>query len=70
MLKINLLLNRFKRFVNRDKAFDIILILLNLYFNLMRKCYKYSKIYIKRRLSFLIKVIFILSYQIILIIVE
>ena len=67
MLKINFSLNRFKRLINRDKAFNIILILLNLYLNLMRKRYKYSKIYIKRKLSFSIKIIFILFYRIILI---
>ena len=31
MLKINFFLNRFKRLINRDKAFNIILISLNYY---------------------------------------
>ena len=44
ILKINSFSDRFKRFINRDKAFDIILILLGLCFNSMRKRYKYSKI--------------------------
>ena len=47
MLRIDFSLNRFKRLINYDKTFDIILILLNLYFNLMRKRYKYLKVYIK-----------------------
>ena len=68
--RINSFSNRFKRFINRDKAFNIILILLGLYFNLIRKRYKYFEIRIKRRLSFFIKVIFILFYYTILVIAE
>lgn len=53
--------NRFKKqLINRDKTSNIMLTLLNLCFNLIRKRYKYFETRIKRRLSFLIKMIFML----------
>ena len=54
-------LNRFEnRLINRDNALNIILILLDLCFNSMRKRYKYSEARIKRKLNFSINVIFML----------
>ena len=38
------LLKRYKRLINREKKFNIILILLNLYLIFKRKGYKYSNI--------------------------
>ena len=49
-----------KRFIKRDNTFNIILILLILYFTSIRKRYRYLKIYIKRRLSFFVNIILIL----------
>ena len=66
-IKNKLFLNRFKRFINRDKAFNIILILSILYSNSIRKRYKCVELYIERKLSFSIKAIFILFYRTILI---
>ena len=70
-LKMNSISNRFKkRLINRDKVLNIMLILFDLYFNLMRKRYQYFKTRIKRRLNFLINVIFILLYYTISIIIK
>ena len=48
----------------------MILILLDLYFNLIPKRYKYFNTRIKRRLSFFVKIIFILFYRTISIIIK
>ena len=55
ILKINSFLDRFKRFIDCNKTFNIILILSSFYFNSIRKRYKYIEARIKRRLSFSIK---------------
>ena len=69
IFKINFL-NRSKRLISLDKTSDIIFVLLGLYLNSILNRYRYSNIYIRRRLSFFVDVIFILLWRTISIIIE
>ena len=59
-MKLNSDSDRYKRLINLNKALDTILVLSDLWRNLIRNLCKYFEARIRRRLSFLVDVVFIL----------